>query len=54
MCIFSIFAKRHSSGHFLDLVYFITRNCEIDCRAGIGLNEHADGYLVGSGFSVRY
>jgi hypothetical protein len=36
------------------LVYFITRNCEIDCRAGIGLNEHADGYLVGSGFSVRY
>jgi hypothetical protein len=36
------------------LVYFITRDCEIDCRAGIGLNEHADGYLIGSGFAIRY
>jgi hypothetical protein len=36
------------------LVYFITRNCEIDCRAGVGLNAHADGYLAGSGFAVRY
>jgi hypothetical protein len=36
------------------LVYFITDNCEIDVRAGVGLNDHADGYLVGSGFAVRY
>jgi hypothetical protein len=36
------------------LVYFITRNCEIDVRAGVGLNQHADGYLIGSGFAVRY
>jgi hypothetical protein len=36
------------------LVYFITPNCEIDCRAGVGLNAHADGYLVGSGFAIRY
>jgi hypothetical protein len=36
------------------LVYFITRNCEIDCRAGIGLNQHADGYLIGSGFAIRH
>jgi hypothetical protein len=36
------------------LVYFITRDCEIDVRAGVGLNQHADGYLVGSGFAVRY
>jgi hypothetical protein len=36
------------------LVYFITPNCEIDCRAGVGLNEHADGYLIGSGFAIRY
>jgi hypothetical protein len=36
------------------LVYFITDNCEIDIRAGVGLNEHADGYLIGSGFAVRY
>jgi hypothetical protein len=34
--------------------YFITHNCEIDCRAGIGLNQHADGYLFGSGFAIRY
>jgi hypothetical protein len=36
------------------LVYFITNNCEIDFRAGVGLNQHADGYLVGSGFAIRY
>ncbi|HEV3443114.1 MAG TPA: transporter [Gemmataceae bacterium] len=36
------------------LVYFITINCEIDVRAGVGLNEHADGYLIGSGFALRY
>jgi hypothetical protein len=36
------------------LVYFITQNCEIDIRAGIGLNEHTDGYLIGSGFALRY
>jgi hypothetical protein len=36
------------------LVYFITENSEIDIRAGIGLNEHADGYLIGSGFALRY
>jgi hypothetical protein len=35
------------------LVYFITNNCEIDFRAGVGLNQHADGYLVGSGFALR-
>lgn len=36
------------------LVYFITDNCEIDARAGVGLNQHADGYLIGSGFALRY
>jgi hypothetical protein len=36
------------------LVYFLTRNCEIDARAGVGLNQHADGYLLGSGFALRY
>jgi hypothetical protein len=36
------------------LVYFFTPNCEIDFRAGVGLNDHADGYLVGSGFAFRY
>jgi outer membrane putative beta-barrel porin/alpha-amylase len=36
------------------LVYFITENCEIDVRAGVGLNQHADGYLIGTGFALRY
>jgi Putative MetA-pathway of phenol degradation len=36
------------------LVYFITRNMEIDIRSGVGLNQHASGYLLGTGFSVRY
>jgi hypothetical protein len=36
------------------LVYFITNNCEIDVRAGVGLNQHADGYLLGSGFAIRW
>jgi hypothetical protein len=36
------------------LVYFITDNCEIDVRAGVGLNHNADGYLIGSGFAIRY
>ena len=36
------------------LVYFITPNCEIDVRAGVGLNQHADGYLIGSGFALRH
>jgi hypothetical protein len=36
------------------LVYFITDNCEVDVRAGVGLNDHADGYLIGTGFAVRH
>jgi hypothetical protein len=36
------------------LVYFLTNNCEIDYRAGVGLNAHADGYLLGSGLAIRY
>jgi hypothetical protein len=35
------------------LVYFITPNCEIDVRAGVGLNHSADGYLIGAGFAIR-
>jgi hypothetical protein len=36
------------------LVYFITRNMEIDIRSGVGLNQHASGYLLGAGFAIRY
>jgi hypothetical protein len=36
------------------LVYFFSLNGEIDIRAGVGLNKHADGFLLGSGFALRY
>jgi hypothetical protein len=36
------------------LVYFFTNNCEIDFRAGVGLNQHAEGYLLGTGFAIRF
>ena len=35
-------------------VYYINSNFEIDIRAGCGLNEHANDFLAGAGFSVRY
>ncbi len=35
-------------------VYFFTNNFEMDLRAGVGLNEHANDFLVGPGFAVRY
>ncbi|HEV3383908.1 MAG TPA: transporter [Gemmata sp.] len=36
------------------LVYFVTKNMEIDIRSGVGLNQHSQGYLLGTGFSIRY
>jgi hypothetical protein len=35
-------------------VYYFTKNFEMDLRAGVGLNEHANDFLVGSGFAIRY
>jgi hypothetical protein len=35
-------------------VYFLTNNFEVDIRAGVGLNNHASDYLVGTGFAARY
>jgi hypothetical protein len=35
-------------------VYFLNNNFEIDIRAGVGLNDHASDYLVGTGFAARY
>jgi hypothetical protein len=35
-------------------VYYITSNMEIDIRSGVGLNQHASGYLLGTGFAIRY
>lgn len=36
------------------LVYFITKNLEVDIRAGVGLNAQANDFLAGTGFAIRY
>ena len=36
------------------LVYFITKDVEVDIRAGVGLNARANDFLAGAGFAVRY
>jgi len=36
------------------LVYFITKNIEVDIRAGAGLNSQANDVIAGTGFAVRY
>lgn len=36
------------------LVYFITKNVEVDVRAGVGLTKQANDFLAGTGFAVRY
>jgi hypothetical protein len=35
-------------------VYYLNNNFEVDIRAGVGLNDHANDFLTGAGFSVRY
>ena len=35
-------------------VYFITKDVEVDIRAGVGLNARANDFLAGAGFAVRY
>jgi len=36
------------------LVYFITKDVEVDIRAGVGLNQRANDFLAGPGFAVRF
>lgn len=42
--------------HYFDggFTYLLTNNFQLDIRAGVGLNRHADNFFVGSGFAVRY
>jgi hypothetical protein len=35
-------------------VYFLNNDLEVDIRAGVGLNQHASDYLLGTGFAARY
>jgi hypothetical protein len=34
--------------------YKVTNNFQLDIRAGVGLNDHADDFFAGAGFAVRY
>jgi len=42
--------------HFADggFTYLLSNNVQYDVRAGIGLNNEADDYFVGTGFSIRF
>lgn len=42
--------------HYADggFTYKITPNFQLDVRAGVGLNRHADDFFAGSGFAIRY
>jgi Putative MetA-pathway of phenol degradation len=42
--------------HYFDggFTYKVTKNLQLDWRAGIGLNEHAVDYFAGAGLSMRY
>lgn len=44
-------SRHYAVGGF---VYFITKDVEVDIRAGVGLNRQANDFLVGTGFAVRY
>jgi Putative MetA-pathway of phenol degradation len=35
------------------LVYFVTPDLAVDIRAGVGLNDHAEGFIAGLGFALR-
>ena len=41
---------------YLDVgfTYKVTRNIQLDLRAGMGLNRSAADFLAGAGFSCRY
>jgi len=36
------------------LTYKVTPDFQLDIRAGVGLNDHADDFFTGAGFAIRY
>ena len=34
--------------------YLISNDIQFDIRAGVGLNDAADDYFLGTGFSIRF
>ena len=46
-----VVALHYFNGGF---TYRLTPNIQLDIRAGLGLNRHADDFFAGTGFAVRY
>jgi hypothetical protein len=48
-------ADSNHTEHYADggFTYRVTNNLQLDIRAGVGLNDAADDYFVGSGFAIR-
>jgi hypothetical protein len=48
-------ADTNHTEHYADggFTFSVTNNLQLDIRAGVGLNEAADDYFVGSGFAIR-
>lgn len=44
-------AQHYFNGGF---TYKVTPNFQLDIRAGVGLNDHADDFFAGTGFAVKY
>jgi hypothetical protein len=42
--------ENYADGGF---TFLVTNNVQMDVRAGVGLNDAADDYFVGSGFAIR-
>src|SRR5262245_41243866 len=42
--------------HYFDggFTYLVNDNFQLDIRAGVGLNDHADDFFAGAGFAVRF
>jgi hypothetical protein len=48
-------ADTNHTEHYADggFTFLVNDNFQLDIRAGVGLNEAADDYFVGSGFAIR-
>ena len=56
---FSFYYDGADSGkpqHYADsgITYKFTPNCQVDIRAGVGLNDAADDFFTGAGYAIRW
>jgi len=49
-------SRATDAAHYLDggLTFPITRNFQLDIRAGVGLNDEAADFFTGAGFAIRW